>query len=119
MPECQDSVARCFREADANQITKQVVLDQELLLFFQWAESSQDKPAHRPEKEDDEPVVTFVFQLRSSNGLQPHAHLVAIRTAGSFEIAEEPSSASDDDGPSGPFGTAASSTGNHAGDLDQ
>ena len=77
--EDQKALTEAIGSEGAEEIAGQVKFDQQLLVFFQWAGSGQDKLAYAVERAGDKAVVVFTFTPGRTRDLRPHAHLYAIR----------------------------------------
>lgn len=86
--ESQETLAEAFGDEEAKRISEQVALDQQVLVFFQWAGSGQDKLASAAEKQDGKTEVVFRFRPGRTRDLRPHAHLFAIRKGVAWNVAE-------------------------------
>lgn len=82
------TLTKVFGDAEAEKIRKRVDLAEQVLMFFQWAGSGQDKLAHAVQKQDDKTKVVFTFRPGRTRDLRPHAHLFSIRKSVAWEIAK-------------------------------
>jgi len=88
--ENQDALTETFGDTAAKTIIEQVDLDQQVLVFFQWAGSGQDKLSYAVENQGDEVKVVFKFRAGLTRDLRPHSHLYAIRIGVDWEITKQP-----------------------------
>jgi hypothetical protein len=86
--ENRETLTKVFGDAEAEKISKQVDLDEHVLVFFQWAGSGQDKLAFAVQKQDDKTKVVVTFRPGRTRDLRPHAHLFSMRKGIAWEIAK-------------------------------
>jgi sialidase-1 len=86
--ENQNTLTKVFGDKEAEKISKQVDLDEQVLVFFQWAGSGQDKLAYTVQKQDGKTIVVFTFRAGRTRDLRPHAHLFSIRKGVSWRVAK-------------------------------
>jgi sialidase-1 len=86
--ENQDAMTETFWDAGAKKISGQVDLEQQVLVFFQWAGSGQDKLSYAVQNQDNGRKVVFKFRPGRTRDLRPHAHLYAIRHDVDWEVAK-------------------------------
>jgi hypothetical protein len=86
--EDQKALAEAIGSEGAEKIAGQVKFDQQLLVFFQWAGSGQDKLAHAVERAGDKSVIVFTFTPGRTRDLRPHAHLYSVRKGVAWSMAK-------------------------------
>lgn len=86
--ENQDALTETFGDAGSRKISEQVDMDQQVLVFFQWAGSGQDKLSYSVQDQDDGAKVIFKFRPGRTRDLWPHAHLYAVRKGVDWIIAK-------------------------------
>ena len=86
--ENHDTLTKTFGDAKATKIIGQVYFDRQVLVFFQWSGSGQDKLTYAIQNQNEEATVVFKFRAGRTRDLRPHAHLYAIRKSVIWRIAK-------------------------------
>jgi hypothetical protein len=86
--EDQKALVDVFGDEEAKKVAGRVNFDQQLLVFFQWAGSGQDKLSYAVQDRDSGTKVVFKFRPGRTRDLRPHAHLYAIPHGVDWEVAK-------------------------------
>lgn len=82
-----EDLPEVFGDGPAEAISGRIDWERQLLVFFQWAGSGQDRLAHAVEAENDKRAIVFTFTPGRTRDLRPHAQLYALRKDVPWKVA--------------------------------